>query len=306
MKKKKNYPKPLTALENLTYNFPNIWKIINPSDFSTAQLFCQENNIPESKFIIAALSKWRQSKQIFEIDRELCNIFMKSDKLNDEIPIEIIERLIYDCFYVKLPDKYIHVRTLKNTSGEFSNYEIDGFFYNVIEKSVIIVIMFSTGHTQSLGFDIYEGLTLKQTINKHMKVSSDVYSIINFFIQIVLYLCADNADIDENQIQKQIYKPPAKKVKDTYSELRKWDVGFRYGKAIKRSRQNEKRNSNISNEHHEGSHSRKRTHVRKGHYHHFWRGSESDGNKELILKWVSPVVINAEYENIATIRKVKK
>ena len=307
MKKKKDYPKPLTAIENLTYNFPDIWDKVNPLDFSTTQKFCNDNNIFESMYIVSALSKWRQSKQIFEVDEELCSIFMETNKIDEEIPNEIVERLIYDCFYVKLPDKYINVKSIKNSSGEYFNFEVDGFFYHTIDKSIIIVIMFSSGHTQSLGFDFHEGLTLKETIDKYMKVSTDVYSLINFFIQIVLYLCADNADVEENYIQKQIYKPSVKKVKDSYSELRKWDVGFRYGKAIKRLRQTERKSSsNNSSEHHEGSHSRKRTHVRRGHYHHFWRGTESNGNRELILKWISPVVINAEYENIATIRKVKK
>ena len=295
MKRNKNYPKPLTAIENLTYNYPDIWDKVNASDFTSSQNFCKENGIPESIYIIASLAKWRLSKQIFEIDAELCNILMATDKIEDEIPSEIVERLIYDCFYVKLPDKYIVVN---------SDREVDGFFYQVIGKSIIIVIMYSTGHTQSLGFDLHAGLSLKDSIDQHMKVSPDVYKLMNFFIQIVLYLCADNADIKENDSQKQIYKPPVKKVKDSYSEMRKWDVGFRYGKAIKRTKQTERKI--VETRSHEGSHSRKRTHVRRGHYHHFWRGSEQNGNKELILKWISPIVINAEYENVATIRKVKK
>ncbi len=113
------------------------------------------------------------------------------------------------------------------------------------------------------------------------------------------YLSLSKTD-KENDAQKQIYKPPVKKIKDSYSEMRKWDVGFRYGKAIKRTRQTERKAVP-----HEGSHARKRTHVRKGHYHHFWRGSK-DGERELILKWISPVVVNADYENVATIRRVSK
>ena len=300
MKRNKYYPKPLTAIENLTYNYPDIWSKVDASDINTSKEFCMENNIPESLYIIASLAKWRMSKQIFEMDAELCDILMATDKIEDEIPSEIVERLIYDCFYVKLPDKYIPVSTIRNASGEYTGYVIDGFFYQVIGKSIIIVVMFTSGHTQSLGFDLYEGLSLKESIDRHMEVSSDVYKLINFFIQIVLYLCADNADIKENDAQKQIYKAPVKKIKDSYSEMRKWDVGFRYGKAIKRTRQTERKAVP-----HEGSHARKRTHVRRGHYHHFWRGSK-DGERQLILKWISPVVVNADYENVATIRRVSK
>lgn len=310
MKKKKDLPKPLVALENLTHNYPDIWERVDPSDFSSAQKFCDDNGIPESKYIIAALAKWRLSKQIFEIDEELCDILMETDKLDEELPNEVVNRLIYDCFYVTLPDGYINIKSIKNASGEYNDLKdmtIDGFFYQIIGKSIIIVIMFSSGHTQSLGFDVKEDLSLQEMIESHMTANSDVYKIINFFVQIVLYLSADNADIEENKVQKEIYKPPVRhKVKDSFSELRKWDVGFRYGKAIKKARQIEKKNQSVSSEHHEGSHARKRTHVRKGHYHHFWRGSKQTGDRELILKWISPVVINAEFENVATIRKVKK
>lgn len=291
MKRKKNIPRPLTALENLKYNYPDIWEKV--SDISTAAEFCRDNGISESQLVIVALAKWRQSKQIFEIDEELCDILMETDKVDEEIPTEIIDRLVYESFYVKLPEDYIRVT---NQEGQFS---VDGFFYFVSGKSVIFVFLFTSGHTQSFGFDIEEGLTLRQCIDKHMKVSSDVYSFTNFCIQIVLYLCADNADVEENYIQKQIYKSPTRNIEDVYFEVRKWDVGFRYGKAVRKA------TVYTGDSHREGSHTRKRTHVRRGHWHHFWRGSKA-GERELILKWISPVVINAEYENIATIHKVKK
>lgn len=294
MKRKKKTPRPLVALENTKYNYPDVWEKV--TDISTATEFCRDNGVPESRLVIAALAKWRRSKQIFEIDEELCEILKDTDKVNEEIPVEIIDRLVYESFYVKFPEEYIR---FTNNEGEF---DVDGFFYFVSDKSIIFVFLFTSGHTQSIRFDIEEGLSLKQCIDKYMKVSPDVYLFTNFCIQIVLYLCADNADIEENYIQKQIHKPSTGTIKDVYSEVRKWDVGFRYGKAVRKTRG---QTTYVSSLHHEGSHARKRTHVRKGHYHHFWRGSKT-GKRELILKWISPVVINAEYENVATIHKVKK
>ena len=303
MARKLQLPKPLEAVTNLSINFPGIWNKIDPKNFKSAEDFSIEVARPESKFLFSALSKWRLTKQIFEFDDELSTILMETDKLDDEIPSEIVDHLVYDCFYVKLPDKFITCKTLKNNQGEFTDMVMDGFFYQVIDKSIIFVILFTTGHSQSMGFDIYDNATLKECIDKHMQVSPDVYKTLNFFIQIVLYLCADNADIEENYVQKQTYKKPkdVSKPKDKFTELRKWDVGYRYGAAVKKVRKQQ--DQSFSG--HEGSHARKRTHVRKGHWHHFWSGSKKDGERILSLKWVSPVVVNAEYENVTTIHRAK-
>lgn len=329
--KKKIQPMPLKAIEDITYNFPDIWEKVKADDITSAQKYCKDNDISNSLFVISGLSKWKQTKQIFDINEELCTILMKADSLDEEIPTEVIENLIFDCFYVKLPDKYIKITSLVNNQGEQQGvFELDGFFYfvcgnqNASTKSIIIVFMFSSGHTQSLGFDIYNGLSLRECINQHMSASPDVYTIINFVMQIVLYLCSNNADIEEDIEQKDIRerakkkaerlaqeqtKPTIEKNEISYKELRKWNVGYRYGTAVKKARQadRKKHNNNDTEQEHtarQGSHSRKRTHARKGHFHHFWTGNRN-GKRTLILKWVSPVIVNAEYENIVTIHKVK-
>lgn len=302
MKQKKNLPVPLVALNNLTKWYPGIWDKVDPKNINTAKEYCDNSDydkLSQSMYLVSAMSRWRVSKHIFEVDQELCEIFMNTDKLDADIPNEIVTRLVYDTFYVKLPDKYI---TVRNVNNENLNISIDGFFYNVIGNSIIIVIMYTSGHTQSLGFDLQPGKTLRECIENNLKANEDVYKTINFMLQIVLYLCADNADIEENPVQKTIYKK-SDKIKDNYSELRRWDVGFRYGQAIRKSKAKQKAADTVQ-DNREGSHSRKRTHVRRGHYHHYWTGSEKAGNRKLVLKWTSPVVINAEYENTVTIHKV--
>ena len=327
MKKKKSIPKPLEAIEGITYNYPDIWDKVDPSDFNTVQKFCDDNNIHNSMCLVSALSKWKQSKQIFEINEELCKTLMQTDKTDEEIPIEVLENLIFDCFYVKLPDKYINIANLVNDDGEQGNYSIDGFFYFVDSyeevKCVIIVLLFSTGHSQSVGFDVYKGLSLKECIDRHMKVSPDVYTTINLFMQIVLYMSAVNADIEQDREQQEIRERAEKKALTKekteqgsaeqnkrqelrYSDLQKWNVGYRYGAAVKKARQAERKERNNSTVEHnrKGSHARKRTHARRGHFHHFWTGSKT-GERQLIVKWVSPIIVNAEYDNIVTIRKLK-
>ena len=326
MKKKKSIPKPLEAIEGITYNYPDIWDKVDPSDLNTAQKFCEDNKIRGSVHLVSALSKWKQSKQIFEINGELCDILIHTDKTDEEIPIEVMDNLMFDCFYVKLPDDYIVINSLRNNQGEQGSFTIDGFFYYVVgtedKKSIIIVLLFTTGHSQSIGFDVYKGLSLKECMDKHMKVSPDVYTVINFFMQIVLYMSAVNADIEQDREQQEIRERAEKKAlikgkteqgsaeqnkrqELRYSDLQKWNIGYRYGAAVKKARQAERKERNNSTVEHnrKGSHARKRTHARRGHFHHFWTGSKT-GERQLIVKWVSPIIVNAEYDNIVTIRKL--
>lgn len=57
-------------------------------------------------------------------------------------------------------------------------------------------------------------------------------------LQLVLYVCASNAEISPNSEQALITKRSST-IKDRYAEIRKWDVGARYGAAIRQYRKKE-------------------------------------------------------------------
>ena len=119
-------------------------------------------------------------------------------------------------------------------------------------------------------------------------------------IQLVLYICAENKDVQENEEQKSISKPFNKeKPKDVFREIRKWDVGYRVGNVIRKA--NKTSESSSASEHSNvghGSSIGKRPHSRRGHYHHYWVGSKKDGTRRIILKWVAPMFINGDIDDI--------
>lgn len=126
-------------------------------------------------------------------------------------------------------------------------------------------------------------------------------------LQLVLYICAANADITENPEQKQITRKPATrtKPKDALREVRKWDVGYRIGSIIRKSSEEDSVHEQRVSTSRKSS--PKRPHVRKGHFHHYWIGSKSDNNRTLVLKWVAPMFINTalEEELPAVITKIE-
>lgn len=135
-------------------------------------------------------------------------------------------------------------------------------------------------------------------------------AVFNFFpglIQMLLYLCAENAEIVENEQQKIIYRQPGPTafIKDRLREVRQWDVGVKTSEILYREWKKKTNKSfedqeietdKARTEVHKGTHVA--THMRKAHWHHFWTGSHSEPTtRKLILRWVNPVMVNANLSN---------
>ena len=105
-------------------------------------------------------------------------------------------------------------------------------------------------------------------------------------IQLVLYLCASNADIEENPEQSKIYRFNNGIIKDKYREIKIYDVGYKLFDEIDTLEEVEKEPKN----HSKGT--SKSPHIRKAHWHHYWVGK--DNNKSKILKWLHPMFINPQ------------
>ena len=112
-------------------------------------------------------------------------------------------------------------------------------------------------------------------------------------LQLVLYLCAQNADITPNS-EQTFYTRRSPVLKDRYAEIRKWNVGVRIGAAVRvhRSTANSQEKSGTA-------HASPRPHIRRGHWHHFWTGSKTGQNtRKLVLKWVAPTFVSVSAEEV--------
>lgn len=121
-------------------------------------------------------------------------------------------------------------------------------------------------------------------------------------LQIILYICAENAEIAPNSEQAFITRRTST-IKDRYAEIRKWDVGFRIGAAI---RKYNRRYSPDDPDRTAGTHASPRPHMRRGHWHHYWVGSRSDPDtRKLILKWTPPTIVGTQQENAPIVYHIK-
>ena len=256
---------------------------------------------------IFALAPWRLNKEVYVIDPDLKELlFQQEDDL--EIPGEILLQLPYPCFYVELPDTY------------YGGEKIHGFFvnleYDVVthEKELRLTVLSENGNIQSIPIHIdaktisenmqiiarqahenTDDPVIKQMALVGLQYTKQMSVFHGKLLQIVLYILAQNAEITPNSEQALITKR-GKTIKDKYSEIRKWNVGFRTGKVI---RQYKEKLNTVTEEHNDSTHASPRPHMRRGHWHHFWTGPKNDKtNRKLVLKWLSPMMISVDTEDV--------
>lgn len=129
--------------------------------------------------------------------------------------------------------------------------------------------------------------------------------LLQFASQVVMYLCACNAEITPDPEQKSITRRTPGVIKDRYAEVCKWDVGFRFGATVRAQQQAPATENSVSRH---GSHTAKRPHMRRGHWHHFWTGPmDSAQDRKLVLKWLPPIFVGSSQdgEMPVTLHKVK-
>lgn len=292
-----------------------------------------DNSFPH---ITSALAAWRRYKQIYSFDEVLYQELIKTET-DTVLPIDLLNSLPYDCFYVETPDPDI--------DGFFVFYDDDcrglmEFRLSVIFKNgdnplaLYIPLIKGTTIAQALASireqdkaNILSALLQKPNLLSSGGFSLDIIKtainnpdyfveynakMIVKLLQLVYYICSINADIQENPTHKETHRPINKSnIKDKFGEIQKWDVGFKVSKVLSHSKNNGESDEGDSDESTDSSKSRtenrKRPHTRKAHFHHYWVGSKD--SRKLILKWVHTMFINADDDSddniIATINKIE-
>lgn len=253
------------------------------------------------------LTDWLYNKQVFEISddlgRELIDTTFSDSKIdnNDTAVIDktLFENLPFNSYCIDLSnnkqigdgsidiifvgvfmlgnDVYLHLR------GEASPTNTVGHSYRQLYK--LNELVDDTGRLISI--------TIKTRNKEHPDADlTGTDESLRLGLASILYLSSEKPDVKESMETSNTHRVTTKfsRPKHRYSELQKWDIGFRYADSIKKC-------SEISSNETmgEGTGSPKRPHVRKAHWHHYWVGTGS--MRRLILKWVAPMFIHAEFDS---------
>lgn len=256
--------------------------------------------------LMAALAPWRIYKQIFEFAYETEELLLNQAE-DCRVPIETLQNLPYPCIYIR-------TRTIHRLDGFFAHIEHDAkdgrkeLRLTVIKDNgecyPLIIHLVPNGtildgirgaKAESTRVSKSLGDVIARRFEKEGERLEDLILLAAPLVQLVLYVCAQNKEVELDPNQEKIYRAPKEKrfIRDKYSEIRKYNCGEEIAQQIRRSyRQGQVNYTYLKDAGASGSGTPKRPHVRRGHWHHYWTGKADD--KKIILKWQPPTFIHGD------------
>lgn len=331
-KNKLPLPLPLAAVREFAVSYPNCWEYVDrfieakgkelpawddmcylplAASFAILSKY-NDGNVNHAAFV-SALAGWRMYKEIYSFAPELKQMLYDQADEDMVVPVDILYKLPYKTIYIDISDK-------DTENGFFVFFEYDVNSRNMELRCVSLKrIDGQIEYTNNLWLHIKSGWKISDGIKAGMNRMQDkngehltknqyewcfeyYKEMMNKYLQLILYICSQNADITLNTNQRQRSGPAARTPKDHYREIRQWDVGMKIAKMIKQS------NGTISETHIHKKMSDERNsprpHTRRGHWHHYWIGSHEDNSRHLILKWIAPMFIGGNQDDIIVTKNI--
>lgn len=258
----------------------------------------------------ALLDIWSQNKQVYEFDPDFMSALSKTDHL--KLYPSLLRRLPYNTFYIDFTKydrfqpfcgAFIHIMVKENDDVIIMVHRIIGdIFYTCYtfltekERSCENGISYYDYSRNKLMYRKFVPLSnfTKRVLSEdsvsereELFLNDNFPDIIMFIMQSLMYLSSKEPDITENPKSKKTYKPQ-KEIRNKYSEIRKWDVGVRYGNKIRLCKteihQEEQETVSVSGQNRKSP----RPHSRCAHWSHYWTGP---GRKVLEVRWIEPTFV---------------
>lgn len=324
-------PRPVQLLTELSHEFPKFWRHYETMRAARGQglpdwpTWCYaplsaayaivsgggDNSIPLEKMTyvgaMGALAAWRPTKGIYRFDPDLAKELVDTP-LTGEMPREVLYRLPEWCVYVETAGFH------KDVLGFFAHLEWDThdgrtelrLLLDQPDKLVPVALHLVPGDLEaSLRAFEAEAAYQASRVNGLIlpSMSKQFAERLAPLLSLVLYLCSDQPDFGDAD-----RRPEHPKARKTNKGMKlqaaeaptTWNVGVRIGAALRKARANSPSNLIATD-----SHASPRAHVRRAHWHTYWTGPK-DTEQKPKLKWLSPILVGAEDELVATIHPVKE
>lgn len=290
---------PISATLAIANKYPNVDLGIFPSE-------------------LAALASWRNWKEIYSFDTEMIDVlFQQAEDI--EIPIDIIYQLPFPCIYISLNYDEIDgffVWFEHDDRSDFLELRLMVYFGGANNTPTPFIVYLKQGNTISDGIAQAVGKSIENYNKSSDKEIPDdfaneavdsIFKTVSQLLQLVLYICADNAEISDKPTGTAADNINANlKMIANLNKSKIHKVGEHTGEIIREmyiSQSNAKKDYNNVNAE---TGKTVRPHIRKGHWHHYWIGKRN--NRKTILRWIAPVLVNVDDDSVDTdiiIRKIK-
>lgn len=243
---------------------------------------------------VAAVGAWRYTQGIYRFDETLYEAIAETELAGD-LPSDVLFRLPEYCVYVELPEQagsikgfFAHLEYCKKNERAELRFYIDQasstwpFVLHIGDWSIEEAIWRACNAAIEQFSDASRQEQAKKLIEEHIASTVRMFSM---FTNLLLYLASDEPDIEH--VAMEMPKRPAPRKTKNGLELepptkpRVWNVGTTVGKAINKWKKEPTGKEGSS----------PMPHVRKAHWHGFWRGSRN-GERNFFYKWLPPILVN--------------
>ncbi|MCH7303509.1 hypothetical protein MMP74_03755 [Acinetobacter sp. NIPH 1869] len=257
---------------------------------------------------ICAIGTWRYSKGIYKVDD-----LIAKNLINTDISIKIPSILL-----LNQPEWSMYVDT-SNFDILLKGKKVIGFWSNINcfhtasstysdNKFLIITPLLENGFEEMLSVSILLNPKQNQTVEEitesipkilgefadYSNRTNDQIREINDFkkivVQILLFISQPEPDIseDEKQIISLNNRTYPVKIKSQLrffeaKKIRKFNVGFRIGNELRQS---------ITDYLNSGK--KVEPHLRRAHWHGYWKGSRKQNKQIFFYQWIRPLLVNPE------------
>lgn len=248
--------------------------------------FCKKRHWHKLLMMTAA---WRLHKQIYEFDSEMEKLLRSQADSAMKFPVDVLMNLPYPCVFFNTPTMDI--------DGFFACYDMYGDCYSLLIWPVCESMMGQIIYNMHLEAD----LSFERSFEDEMKMKKELHFSEEDIkrvrrqaaemMQLVLYVCSQNCEREEDPEQKKILRQPKDKkdIKDKYREVQKWIYGKQTGDIIRKMKSSSVRY--VFNEENRGTGTPKAPHSRRGHWHNYWIGEHGTAERKLVLRWLAPMFI---------------
>lgn len=264
---------------------------------------------------IANITMWAENKQCFQFDADFIGELLKTDNLSlnknawDFLPFrtfyvdisadrKLCEEIAGEGIFItveKAPVEHEWTAPEKEPVREewrihLCKVDREHFFYDLmVLPNITMECDYPEEKSKVEVHDVvYENNRAAGLNTSHIVVNRKMYQVL--VTQVLSYLSSEEPDICENEQTKATYKPKPK-TEDRFSEIRKWDVGVRFGSAVRKWKSAEhSADTDGTADRKQKKMYRLRPHSRKAHWSHYWYGSGE--NKVRRPKWIAATFVN--------------
>lgn len=254
---------------------------------------------------------WKYNKVAYEPDYEFSKELMGTRKLR--VYPEMIKHLPFNTFYLDFSKNklfqyegfFVQIKVYDTGAIRISSLPTEKNFSNIPlhkyeqEPSVyadsfwIKPELFNReNEIYYFDFDLHKDMFYTIDSFNTQWFAGGVSNYRMFLLQFLMYLSSKEPDIVESNDTIKTYRP-SNYIRNKYSEIRKWDIGCRYGEKIRLF--NNKRKAVEYSDYSRDEQKTKRPHIRKAHWERYHIGK---GRSEIITKWKEPVFVNGDCNDI--------